>query len=335
MGSNIETIELYSLMTSHIVSKVITIACELYLDKLLKHKTQIHFQELAKQFDFHPAAMYRFLRVLDAYNVIELMSNGNVSSGRLCPFLHEMRGPHLLKGYGTITNLCESLKNNTECFSMTYETNFKDLIATDPSASQNLKLWSKQSAKKWLLPAVLSHYSFSSIEKICAMGCDPYFIAFLLQRNKNLFAIYLTSDKNEDEKIFKQFKVDERITIKNKDTWGETEADCDLYLFCRHLLSYDDNKLLEIINKTYHFSKKESKLLIIDFLMVEREHQDYKLCVTADINILSCLNGRLRSKQEWLELIQDSSYSVLSFKEINSNNTNPSPILPMFIIEAM
>lgn len=124
--------KLYSLSLSHIVSKAITLAAKIKFDQFLSKNT-VYIDEVAKYCHFHPQATYRFLRILDAYEIVEFVDNRQVKAGKLLPYLNRLLSPHFLDSYTFIDDLEFALQNNVECYSkmkmILAKTNLRKLIS--------------------------------------------------------------------------------------------------------------------------------------------------------------------------------------------------------------
>lgn len=73
-----------------------------------------------------------------------------------------------------------------------------------------------------------------------------------------------------------------------------------------------------------------AKVLILDYFMPDEGHPDYQLSILADMNILSCLGGEIRTESQWQSIISQSSFQLAKIS-VNLNSTNS--ILPTIAIE--
>lgn len=332
MTINQEIQDIYSLATQHIVSKIITLASEIRLDELLNDDALLSVDEIAKYYNFEPKALYRYLRVLDAYNVVKLLPTHQVAKGHLCSFLEQIRGPHLLNGHKVLNNLSYSLQTNEECYSVTFGHSFYQHINSDPVLLEELKAWSEKSASSWLMPTIFCDFDFSGYKTICELNGDGYFLAYCLRSYSKLKGIYFSQAKITENiiEIFESLDVIDKVKLISDGDVSEI-SQVDLFVFCRSLLSLNDNQILKILGKLYS-CRINSKLIIIDFFLPDKSHSDYQLSATADINLLCCLNGQLRTKDEWISLLIASGYKFSQFHHLAGKVQKP--VLPTFLLEA-
>lgn len=327
--------ELYFLTLQHIASKAVAMACEMRLDKILNDQP-MRITDLANQYLLHPKAMYRFLRILDAYEVVKLVDRETVQQGRLSPYLDRVRSPHILNSYAFIDNLAEALKNNQECYSATFGKKFYPHLLEDPDALAEFREWCTQSAIDWLTP-IFSIYDFSKFKTIVDVGGgEGYFLASLLQKNPAQTGILFDQPEVvvNAQKIFGSHQVGARATAVGGDFFKALPEQGDVYTICRTLLNWNDADAVKIINNCHLYMKKEATLLIIDFFLPEKNHPDYKYGVLADMNLLACITSAIRTKSEWLNLVAQSNFTCRNFY-VTPENSAIKPILPMFVLEAV
>lgn len=306
----------YSLITQHIVSKVVALAVELKLDKdLLQYGSQT-VASLAQKYHFNKSALFRFLRVLDAYGIVDLREE-HVFPGPLCEALVHIRSPHLVNGHAVMHYLRDALETNQECYSKAFGKTFYEWASDHPSQKEDLLHWANLSASQWLIPAVLSAYDFSKKGRICSFG-EFTDLVDVLKKQYGLYSTLVSKD----------------IILSSKAERGQLKS-YDLYLFCRTLLNHSDDQILSFIHGCEQWMEEGTYLLIIDFFLPDKEDPQYPLCVAADLNILTCLNGRLRSQKKWQYLVKQSNLVLKTFRVISDASSKYSTVLPLFILEAV
>jgi hypothetical protein len=310
--SDINTV--YHYITQHILSKVVVIACEIELDKKLE-KNEVFIEDLAQQCDFNPVAFMRFLRVLEAYDIVEIIED-KVRAAKLCYALAHVKGPHLLLGHKIIDKLSFSLKTNEDCYTEVVGQSFSDSVKSSPIETQRLREWADITAAQWLIPAICSHYDFLKFQKICEIGGWGHLVEFLGRKSSVIETLHI---KNMEESI-------------SEDALKAFEA----LIFCRSLLSTSDEQAITAITKYSRCMGKNSNLFIIDYFLPEKNHPDYQLCTIADLNVLSFLNGSLRTKRQWENIISKSGLHLDFFMAIDSDQVDdaPSSVLPLLILSA-
>jgi hypothetical protein len=76
---------------------------------------------------------------------------------------------------------------------------------------------------------------------------------------------------------------------------------------------------------------KDSKLLIIDFFLSEKNHASYFGFALSDINLHATMLGSNRTKQEWMDLLQKTQFQS---NFVYSSNEENGSTLPICLVEA-
>ena len=176
--------ELYDLALLHIVTKSLHLATQLKLDKKLSDQAQ-SINGLAESLGFHPLSFFKFIRLLDAYDIVELVDNDKVKKGRLTDQLSDVRSPHIFHSYDFINELEYALKNNKESHSKAFGKPFYPYLVEheDKAGIEQFREWCTNTAKDWL-PATSTLFDLSQYHKVIDLGGgEGYFIAELLSRH--------------------------------------------------------------------------------------------------------------------------------------------------------
>lgn len=324
---------LYQIALSHIVYKAVALATTMKLDDRLRTKP-ISIAKLAKSYGYHPCAMFRFLRLLDAYDVVKVIGTTHVKQGALLCYLKNMRSLHLLQSYAYIDNFEHCLKTNKESFSKTFGKPMYPYLLDHPDVLAEFKAWCTRSAQDWL-PEVFKIYNFAPFSHIVDVGGgEGYFLAALLQKHKKIRGTLFDQPAvvTEAEELFKRKNVAKRVKIVGGDFFKKLPCDGDAYIFCRVLLNWDDEDAKILLNNCHKHMQPGATLLIIDFVVPPKSHPTYKMVAASDLNMLACANSAFRTKAEWLELIRKTKFKVKHF-HVNYD-ISPKLISPLFVLEA-
>jgi len=335
MKSNAEAKRLYTLMHYATISKVISKACSLRLDEKISD-SPLSIAKLSTELGYSPRAMYRFLRVLEAYDIVKLLNEDEVIKGPLCDFLESIRGPHLLHGYKNLENLEISLISNDECYSTTFGKPFYPHILEDGKLVADLKEWGRASALNWLLPAVTSTYDFSFMHNFCEINSDGFFTGYLLKYYLDCKGFIFNKEAliPKAKEVFKEFSIEERVLIYQQNSWilpKELVKKNQIFIFFRALINFSSDQLKALLASLTAQLKSGTKILIIDFMLPDKSHEDYQLGTLVDINILTCLGSGLRTKEEWLAACDHPKFSDIKFLPLKSDEIKL--ILPAFLME--
>jgi len=290
---------------------------------------------LAKQLNLHPVAFRRLLRVLDAFDVVELDGTKVKSTGQT-QFLAQIRSPHLYDAFRCFDNLEYSIKHNEACWSTAFGKPFYPYLADHQQKLKEFVNWCSDSAKSWL-HGVLSMYDFSQFDTLVDVGGgEGYFLATILEKHSEIHGILFDRpDVTESAKTF----VDSttylnRIKIVSGDFFESVPAGGDGYTVCRTLLNWNDDEAISILNNCHTAMTDHSKLLIIDFMMPHKSHRNYKRTVQSDLNLLGTINSCNRTINEWKSLVEQSKLQLINVI-IGDENIEPEPISPIIVLECV
>lgn len=324
---------LYLLSLSHIISKAVTLAAKIRLDQYLSIEP-VDITVIAKQFNFDPQAMYRFLRLLDIYEIVKLSDNKQVTAGKLLPYLDRILSPHILDSYQFIENLDSTLQNNQACYANTFGLDFYPHLLKNPEKLEQFKIWCTKSAHDWL-SYVDTLYDFTKFNTIVDVGGgEGNFLAKLLAKNPTQQGILFDQPNviKQAITIFNQYQIGARVKAIGGDFFQSVPAGGDAYIICRTLLNWDDTDAVKIINKCHEVMTSDSTLLVIDFVVPQKGHPQYEFGIINDLNLMACVNSTNRTEQEWRNLIEKSAFTL---KQIYTSppNMTPKPVLPIIILE--
>lgn len=323
--------ELYGLGLLHIATKALHLATQLNFDKLLDDNPQ-SIDKLAKELNFHPKPFFKFLRLLDAYDIVELVGQDQIKAGRLTAQLSDLRSPHVFHSYQFIDELEHVLQTNSESHSKVFGKPFYPYIVEHKEKIEQFREWCTNTAKDWL-PATLSLYDLSDYEKIIDIGGgEGYFVAEVLAQNPQQKGILLDQPSvvENADKVFAEYAVADRAAAVGGDFFAEIPNDCDAYFVCRTLLNWSDEDAIKLLNNVYDNMPDHADLFMIDFMLPAKDYPGYREALMSDINLLALMDSALRTEPEWLELVKQSKFTLDSYKI-----TGPTPelIYPMIMIK--
>lgn len=317
------------------ISKVVSHACSLRLDEKISESPTC-IAKLSTDLGYNPRAMYRFLRVLETFDIVILLNQDEVKKGPLCDFLKSIRGPHLLHGYKNLENLEISLISNDECYSTTFGKPFYSHILEDDKLTTELQEWGSASALNWLLPAVASAHDFSSMNSFCEINSDGFFTGYILNKYPHSRGFIFNKEAMipKAKEIIKEFSVEKRALILQQNSLifpKELIDKSQIFIFFRTLINFSTDQLKAFFLSITKQLNLGAKILIIDFMLPEKSHEDYQLGTLVDINILTCLGSGLRTKEEWLAAFDHPRFSAIKFLPLQSDEIKL--IMPAFLME--
>lgn len=332
---------LYKLINQHVETKILMLACEIKLDEILGDDWH-DIEKISNYYEYNQEAFCRYLKILEAHKIVIITQN-RIAIGELGRYLKYARSPHLINSYNLIGNIEYSLRHNKENHSEVYQKSCYEYIASDPTRQENFNSWSSDSLQSWILPTVMNNYNFSNYSCIIEVNGDGYLLQHIIQKkivnNELNVSGQLLSPRVKKEKaksIIAEQKLQEYINVVENYNDINTSADGKgLFIFFRTLLALSPHEVLEKLNYIYDLMPDLGKVLVIDFYIPEKNHEDYILSLIADMNILTCLGGGLRTKKDWQNLVVESKFGS-HYKMIESTNNSTNgivPVLPILMLE--
>ena len=304
---------LYNLMNQHVVSGLLAQVGKMQFWEFLGDK-EVTLKSIADNYRYHPEAVKRFMRVLNACQIIAFDEmKGTVKKGLYTDVLDSIAAPHLLDGAETLRFFEKTLIENQECYSQAFGTPFLQRVSASEEKIKSMNIWAQMRMDEWLYPAVCNSFNFLEYKIVCEWMGDGRFLLKLLGDNPGQKG-FLHTKNPLNQKEDKQVK---------------SEA-ADLYVFILGLLQLSNDEAISALNACYKAMSVHSKCLIIDFYVPKESEEGYLEGAVADINVFTCLGKHIRNQNEWLGLLKATSFKNIMFKTILGP---PAPLAPMCTIE--
>jgi len=287
--------------------------------------------ELAKHLALNAEALKRFLRVLEAHDIVTIAEN-KVYRTELTEQLTRVRTPHLTKAYEAFEELEYTLKSHQPAWNKKFGKDFYSTL--DQDELNQFADWCRESGESWL-NGLFKLYDFSVYRQIVDVaGGQGHFLGSMLKNNAHqkgtLFD--LSAVVQHAEKVLNAYGCLDRANIVGGDFFQSVPGSGDLYVLCRTLLNWSDEDASKILKVCAQSMSEEAKLLIVDFMLPPKSHPHYLRTVLNDLNLMVNWNSSSRTKQEWLDLVDKSQLSVI--KTIISDDAMvPEPFAPMILLE--
>ena len=323
--------KLISIGFGHIISKCAIIAAEHQLDEILSDQP-ISISEMAKILNFTVEGTAKFIRVLDALELVTLKGD-LITASELTPHLDYFLGIHIADGYAAIDQLETTLKGKTSSWQAHYGKTFYEYLDSNPEKSQTFTAWCEKTATAWLT-AVLPLYDFTPYNTIVDIaGGNGELLSMILTKNLHVRGILFEQPVviEQAKKQWAGSEISKRLSYYPGDFFTNAPTEGDLYIISRALLNWNDAASIRIINQCYNHMPKDSKLLIIDFFVPEKNHASYFGFALSDINLHGTMLGSNRTQQEWMNLLQNTQFGS---NFVYSNNEESGSTLPICLLEA-
>lgn len=317
---------IYSLALSYVTAKAVALAAEYQLDQRLANGS-VTVGDLAHDLSVNEHALLRLLRVLEAYDVVTLHKD-RVGQTELTQQLADVRSPHLLAAYKAFDELEYSLQTQEAAWDKVYGQDFYTSLTGQQQ--QQFALWCQRSAYAWI-QGVVSHYDFSCYQNIIDIGGGQgQLLSLILQLNPDLNGVLFDRPEVIDQ-VDPSINTSDRMQVVGGDFFTAVPGEGDLYIISRTLLNFSDAAAVRILNVCAQHMPKTAKLLVLDFVLPDKQHPHYRRTVLSDLNLLVCMNSCNRSEQEWRNLLDKSR---LTCEQVQvSDHWQPEPFAPIILLE--
>lgn len=327
--------QLYKLGFYHIAAKCAIIAAEKKLDVILAAGNTMPIKKVADHLKFSLPGTIKFLRVLDAFELVEMVDANFVKATPLTNHLDYFLGTHISAGYKVHENLATCLQTGEPCWEDTYGENFYAYVSSWPGELERFAAWCKKTADFWL-KVVTTLYDFSAFAKIADIGGSTgELILHLLNTNQQQTGILfdLPDVITDAEKSLQDNPAMKRLELVGGDFFGDLPPEADLYILSRVLLNWSDANAVRIINNCFDTMQAYAKLLIVD-LALDKDDPSYEQAALSDMNLFALTGSSNRTKAEWLALIARTKFGTCTFKQTTPEVTAKYQLLmPICCIE--
>jgi hypothetical protein len=322
--------KVYTLAQGYVTAKVVLLAGEYELDKLIT-TDGIKTLKLAQYLNLNEEALKRFLRVLEAHEIISIV-DGSVYRTELTEQLARVRTPHLMKAYQAFDELEYMLKTHQPAWNKKFGQDFYSTL--NQGELNQFSDWCRQSGHAWL-GRLFELYNFSAYQRIVDVaGAQGHLLGSLLKLHPHqtgiLFDLPLVVQKAD--MTLSNYDCLDRVGVVGGDFFQAVPEDGELYILCRTLLNWSDKDAIKILNVCARCMPQNAKLLIIDFMLPPKSDPHYLRAVLNDLNLMANWNSLTRTKQEWLNLVDKSQLKVCK-AVVSDSSLMPELFAPMILVE--
>lgn len=187
------------------------------------------------------------------------------------------------------------------------------------------------------MPVIFSLYDFAKFDVIADIGGGTgYLIAELLKKHPLQNGILFDQPDviEHAQANFTDDSIKSRLQFIPGDFFKAIPPSANCYVICRTLLNWSDEDAIKILNQCYSDMPANAKLVIIDFLVPDKDHPHYKRTILSDLNALALLSSSNRTKNEWESLVSQSKLELTQVI-ISEDNCNPEPFAPIILLECI
>lgn len=333
-----EANQLQNQVVYHVISKAIILAAEMRLDNHLSD-IPIKIDELARRLGYHPQSAHRLFRLLETLNLLEITAEDLITATYLTPYIKQVYSEHYFGSFAAFNYFQNALENNKECWSDAFGKPFYDYLKDNPNKLNEFQLYLEDTAESWLdfIPYI---FEFSEYNNIVDVGGGKgqllaKIIKSVYEKGKIIKGVLF----EKPEIIQNAFSylslknLSEKISLVKGDFFMDELPEGDVYILCRVLLNWGDDSAIKIIANCLRKMTGRKKLIIVDFVIPNKEHKHYQRAILHDLNLLAVFGGGIRTLSDWKTLITKSAKSRKAKYKIIDEDLSPSLNVPMVIIE--
>jgi hypothetical protein len=277
--------------------------------------------KLARTLNAHPQALYRFLRMMVA---MELLIQERDDSFSLSPLGQLLRSDHpdslreqiIYFGeinYPTAQAMHHSVKTGSPAFDHVFGVPFFRYFAQKPEIGHFFNRLMGEITNRHV-PAIVATYDFGGITTIVDVaGGNGTLLAAILSAHPNLRgALFDTAEVIADARAHRtESKVAERIEMVAGDILcGPLPQHRDMYLLSNIIHDWDDRTAENILRNCRAAMRAERCLLLIEDIMPARV-VDSPGAIANDFAMLLLTGGKERTEQEYRDLLHVAGFQLV------------------------
>jgi hypothetical protein len=300
---------LFQLASGYWISQAIYVAAKLGIADVLKHGPKSS-NEIALATGADGDSLSRLMRALCAVGVFRANPVGKFSltglgkplqsgvPGSLCAMVITLGEVH----YAAWAHLLESVKTGAAAFPHAFGAKMFDYLAQDSETGTNFNCAMTEYSALSSCAALLS-YDFSKVRSIVDVGggCGKLLVSILRMyplMQGTLFDI--TPVIAAAQESLKADPCRERCTMVSGSFLEFVPPGADIYLLSSVIHDWDDEQAIRILQNCRRSMRRQSKVLLIEFLMPAEERVSFSKLL--DLNMLVMTGGRERTAAEYQRL---------------------------------
>jgi len=319
------SLQMLNMITGFWTPCCIAVAANLNIADLLAAKPKT-IEELSIEAHCNAGALYRLMRALCSIGVFtennkhefELTSIGNTLRSDVQGSLKAYAIAQLSEHYAAWGNLIYSVKTGGIAFDNLYGMDVWKYFDANPEQGKNFgKAMSGLTESS--VQSILQEYPFSTHNTIVDIGGgNGGLLTTILTHSTSVKGIiydevYMELEANER---IKNMQLAERCIFEKGSFFESVPADADCYIMKKILHDWNDEQCVAILKNVHRAMKPESKLLIIEAIILEGN--GYDMGKFFDINMLAITGGRERTEKEWKQLLIKADLKVMNVLKTSS-----------------
>jgi hypothetical protein len=299
-------------------TQIIYAAAKLGIADLLKDGPK-SVDDLAKETDCNPDAIYRLLRALSSIGIFKEFSVGifKITSSAevllrdhqmsVYPFALLVGDPLWREPWGDIMY---SLKTGQNSFQHVYRKNFFDYLNENKDKSELFNNWMTR-VSNMNCPVIAASYPFFKFKKVIDIGGGHgSLLAHILKKhpgvNGVLFDLPIV--------IKSATEIDDSLSSRCDKVEGSffdlVPGGGDLYIMQQIIHDWDDERAIKILSNCRDAMTHDARILVVDAVIKPGNERDMNKFIDLQMLIIN-KGGKERTKQEFKQLFQKAGLKLL------------------------
>lgn len=319
------TKQVIEVVTAGMITNLMSVAAELKIAESLVEGAKTA-EEIAKETESNVDSIYRVMRTLASFGIFNHTTEDKFELNLLSECLkvdsqHSLRGLILFSGkvrYKACCELLHSVKTGQPAFDKAFGVGpfewFSQAENFDSSIYFNQSLISVWG---FIYKDIPTAYDFSKFNKIIDVGGNHgMLLESILKTYSNVKGVLfdLPHVTQLTQARFEQIGLSDRCETISGNFFEQIPSGGDAYLLAQVIHDWTDEKSVEIMKNIKAAMSKESKLLILESLLYEKNEPSFGKFM--DIEMLVMTGGRERTQQQYANLL-----SLAGFEHTNTIKT--------------
>jgi len=306
--------KLLHLFSGEWVSRALYVATKLELADQLQSGSK-SIEELAKTTNSNPDSLYRLLHLLEGFGIFEeessrVFTNTALSSLLIKTHPDTLHALSLFYGeeiHQSWDELLNSVRTGTPSFQITHKQPVFQYFKENPLRRVLFQEAMKEKSMA-VIHSALSSYDFSRFKSVYDIGGGyGQFMEGLLAKYSEIQGVILELPEVVDT-IKQQTKGCEnpRMNLISGDFFISVPQGGDAYLLKSVLHDWDDEKCREILNNCHQAMDENSRLLIIEVVLLPKDFSIYANCM--DLLMMAVTGGKERNLNSFKKILENSGF---------------------------
>lgn len=283
--------------------------------------------EVASALGLHAGALHRLMRGLVMYDLLfeddagrfGLTATGALLRTDVPDSMHDAACWMHDIGYPAVHGLRHTVRTGEVAFDYVFGTSLFEHLATHRDSGERFDRLMTASTRGVAREA-LALYDFSRFQRIFDVGGgNGAFLAEILRAHPGASGtlVDMPAVAESARRRFEAEGLAARCTVRPCDFFEEVPPGGDLYLLSRVLHDWDDSGCIRLLRRCHRAMSGRGRLLVIEQLLESRVRKNPG-AVAADLEMLTMLPGRERTRDELRALLTPAGFSIREVVPVRS-----------------